>query len=97
MDRPDLEAAPKLVEEEARSFLQVPELYDRKMRVGFTYRLGIHAQEEAIGEQNGVSPPYESWIYDPTAPDKNFFTPEKLEDTLKLALEIGNGYALFLN
>ena len=44
-----------------------------------------------------MSPPYESWMYDPAAPDKNFFTPEKLEETLKLALEIGNGYALFLN
>jgi hypothetical protein len=97
VDRPELEAARKLVKEEARSLSQVPELYDRKMRAGFTYRLGVHPQEEAIGGQKEVSPPYESWMYDPTAPDKNFFTPEKLEETLKLALEIGDGYVLFWN
>jgi hypothetical protein len=97
VDRPQLEAARKLVKEDARSLSQVPELYDQKMRVGFTYRLGVHPQEEAIGEQKGVPPPYESWMYNPAAPDKNFFSPEKLEETLKLALEIGDGYVLFWN
>jgi len=67
------------------------------MRVGFTYQLGFNPQEEAIGKEKGAPLPYESWMYDPAAPETNFFSPEKLEKLLKLALEIGDGYILFWN
>ena len=43
------------------------------------------------------APPFESWMYDPVSPESNFLSPEKLEETLKLALEIGDGYILFWN
>lgn len=95
--RERLEAARKLVKEDARKLSRVPKLFDQKMKVGFTYRLGVNPQEEAIGQQKGVAPPYESWMYDPSSPDSNFFSPQRLEDTLKMALEIGDGYVLFWN
>jgi hypothetical protein len=96
-ERPQIEAARKLVKEDARSLSRVPELFDKKMRVGLTYRLGVNPQEEAIGQQEGVLPPYESWMYKSADVGSNFFTPEKLAETLKMALEIGDGYVLFWN
>jgi len=96
-ERRQLAAARKLVKQDALALSQVPELYRKKVKLGFTYRLGYTPNEEALGEQKGVPPPYESWMYDPASPEKNHFSPQKLEETLKLALEIGDGYILFWN
>ncbi len=96
-EREQFEAARKLVKEDARSLSGVPDLFDRKVQVGFCFCLRVNPQEEVIGRRTRVPLPYESWMYDPASPDSNFYSPRTLEETLKRALEIGDGYILFWN
>lgn len=91
-ERSDFEAVRKLVKEGGLSFSRVPELYKRKVKVGFTFRLGYHPLEEEIYGENRIS-----GLFDPAFPKTNFYSPERLEESLKLALEIGDGYVLFWN
>ena len=90
--RSEFEEGRRLVEVDALSRSQVPGLYGKKVKVGFCFRLGYHPQEEKIQGHNLIS-----GLFDPAFPETNFFSPEKLEDALKLALEIGDGYVLFWN
>lgn len=92
--RAQLENARKEVKQDGRALSQVPKLYDRKIKLGFCYRLGYHPQEEQI---EGRGPAGYSGLFDPSLPHTNFFSPQKLEETLKMALEIGDGYILFWN
>jgi hypothetical protein len=95
--RSEFEAGRKLVKEDALALSQVPRLYAKKVKLGFCFRLGANPREEQIGEAQGVPPPFESWMYDPEHPEKNYYSPARLEEALKLALEIGDGYVLFWN
>ena len=93
-ERVGLERVRNLVLTKGLALSQVPALYRKKMRVGFCYRLGYHPQEYDI-EGRGRSGT--STLYDPALPKTNFFSPARLEKTLKLALDIGDGYVLFYN
>jgi hypothetical protein len=90
--RRQLETGRRHVKEDALMLSQVPQLYRRKVKVGFCYRLDYHPQEEKLQGYNRVG-----GLFDPAVPAANFFSPEKLEETLKLALEVGDGYVLFWN
>ena len=90
-DRVQMEAARKLIKQDARGLSRVPKLFDRKIRLGFCYRLDYHPREEEI------QPGRPGGLFDSVFLDANYFTPDKLEQTLKLALEIGDGYILFWN
>ena len=90
-DRAQMDAARNLIVQDARGLSRVPKLFDRKIRLGFCYRLDYHPREEEI------QPGRPGGLFDSVFLDANYFTPEKLEQTLKLALEIGDGYILFWN
>ena len=95
--RAQFERARRLTKDVGATMSKVPEQYRKKVQMGFTLRLGVHPNEEQIGEQRNAPLPWESWMYDPDSPESNYFSPEKLEKTLKLALEVGDGYILFWN
>ena len=95
--RAQFERVRRLTKDVGTTLSKVPDLYRKKVKVGFTFRLGIHPNEEQLGKQRNAPLPWESWLYDPDSPEKNYFSPEKLEEALKLALEIGDGYILFWN
>jgi hypothetical protein len=88
----ELLAARKLVKEDGAELSDVPDLYRRKVRLGFCYRLAYHPREEEILGDNLIS-----GLFDSARPESNFFSPRRLEEALKLALEIGDGYILFWN
>ena len=90
--RRQLEAARRLVKEDAPALSEVPELYRDKVKLGFCYRLSYHPREEEVQGSNRIE-----GLFDPAFPETNFFSPQKLEETLKSALEIGDGYILFWN
>jgi len=90
--RSQLEGARKLVKEDALKLSQVPELYKKKVKVGFCYRLDYHPDEEKVDGHDKIG-----GLFNPEKPASNFFSPAKLLETLKLALEIGDGYVLFWN
>ena len=91
-DRSEFEAVARRVRQDGASYSAVPELYRRKVKVGFTFRLGYHPREEEISGPNRIS-----GLFDSAWPDANFYSPRRLEEVLKLALEIGDGYVLFWN
>lgn len=90
--RRQLEAARTLVKRDALNLSKVPELYAKKVKVGFCYRLDYHPDEENVHGENKIG-----GLFDPERPASNFFSPAKLLETLRLALEIGDGYVLFWN
>jgi len=90
--RSDMEEARRRVTEDALKLSQVPELYKKKVKVGFTYRLDYHPDEEKVDGANKIG-----GLFNPERPASNFFSPAKLLEALKLALEIGDGYVLFWN
>ena len=91
-ERRQLQAARKLVKEDAAKLSQVGELYKKKVKVGFCYRLDYHPDEEQVHGPDRIG-----GLFNPEEPESNFFSPAKLLETLKLALEIGDGYVLFWN
>jgi len=85
--RVQFETQRRYVKEEALKVTQVPEAYRKKVKLGFCFRLDAAkdlADRKKLGE-----------FYYPAHPEKNHFTPERLTDALRLALEIGDGYVLF--
>ena len=90
--RPQFEQVRTYVKEDGLSFSVVPDLYKKKVRVGFTFRLGYHPREEEISGENRIS-----GLFDSAWPDANFYSPDRLEAALKMALQLGDGYILFWN
>jgi len=79
----------RYVKDEALKVTLVPGLYRKKVRLGFCFRLSYHPKERQVeGGRAGC-------LYDPEKPESNFFSPDQLEDSIRSALEIGDGYALF--
>ena len=69
----------KVVTERALKFTRVPELYQKKMRVGFGLYLDMYNY-----------PASHPWY--PDRPEDNYMTPDHLEKALRNAIEIGDGY-----
>ena len=84
--RRHFEGQQQYINEEALKVTEVPEVYKKKVKLGFCFRLD--APEGATdGKELGE-------FYYPAHPEKNHFTPERLTEALRLALEIGDGYVL---
>ena len=73
-----------LVAEEARALSEVPDLYADKVKVGYTFRLSYNPGDGEPGDQ-----------FDPADPNANFFTPARLESSVRKAIEYGDGPVLF--
>lgn len=74
-----------LVAVEGKALSEVPQLYEDKVKVGFSLRTSYDPSE---GDSPGE-------FFKPADPDSNYFSPSELESSLSKAIEHGDGYVLF--
>jgi hypothetical protein len=67
----------KLILEEAKVLSAIPEIYAKRLKIGY----GLWIDNDWRGR---------GW--DPHKPEKNHFKPEELQESVKLALELTDGY-----
>jgi len=76
--REEFAAGSKLVRETALRYTEVPELYRKKVRVGH----GLYVDASA----------YKGYYFNRSQPEKNYFTPGRLQRAIYWALREGDGY-----
>lgn len=69
----------RIVTDKALSFTTVPELYRKKVRVGFGIYLDMYNYAD-------------SHPWHPDRPQDNYMTPERLEKVVRIALNVSDGY-----